>query len=114
MLANESDPAVEICISVPLILEYETALRRLLGGPDPRIDPVLDYFCTIGVRAEIFYLWRPFLRDPADEMILEAAVSGQADAIITHNTRDFRNVTPKFGVHVLTPGELLRRLGGES
>lgn len=94
-------------ISVPLVLEYEMALRRTLGSKDERIDPVLDYLCQVGDLREIYFLWRPFLRDPGDEMVLEVAVGAQADRIATHNVKDFEGVEAKFGIRVVTPGEFL-------
>jgi predicted nucleic acid-binding protein len=57
-------------------------------------------------------LWRPTLRDPDDDMVLEAAVNGQAHAIVTFNRRDFRPAMEKFGIEVLTPGAAVERLGG--
>ena len=94
-------------LSVPLVLEYETALRRMLGAEDERIDPVLDYLCQVADLREIFFLWRPFLRDPGDEMVLEVAVGAQASRIVTHNVRDFERVEARFGIRVVTPGEFL-------
>jgi predicted nucleic acid-binding protein len=59
----------------------------------------------------IYFLWRPQLRDPKDEMVLELAVSGQADAIVTLNERDFLPTAPDlFGIEVIRPGPFLRRL----
>jgi putative PIN family toxin of toxin-antitoxin system len=95
------------CVSVPLVLEYEAALRRRLGRDDPRIEPMLDYMCEVGDRRDIYLLWRPFLRDPGDEMVLEVAVGARADAIVTHNVKDFNEVEKQFGIRVLTPGALL-------
>lgn len=95
------------CLSVPLVLEYEAALRKSLGAEDERIDPVLDYLCQVSDLREIFFLWRPFLRDPGDEMVLEVAVSAQASVIVTHNVRDFDGVETRFGIRVLTPGDFL-------
>ena len=63
------------------------------------IEPVTTYF-----------LWRPQLRDPSDEMVLEAAVNGHADAIVTFNIRDYGAVPGEFGVGVLQPRDALRRL----
>ena len=60
---------------------------------------------------ETHFMWRPQLRDPSDELVLEAAVNGQAAAIVTFNRRDFGTVPGRFGVDVLTPGEALRRIG---
>lgn len=50
-------------------------------------------------------LWHPRLKDPTDEMVLEAAVTGGADAIVTFNPRDFQVASDKFGIQVLTPGK---------
>jgi predicted nucleic acid-binding protein len=94
-------------LSVPLVLEYEMALRRTLGAKDKRIDAVLDYLCAVGDLREIFFLWRPFLRDPGDEMVLEVAVGAQASEIVTHNVRDFEGVNERFGIRIVTPAEFL-------
>ena len=100
-------------LSVPLVLEYETALRRMLGGEDERIDAVLDYLCQVADLREIYFLWRPFLRDPGDEMVLEVAVGAQASRIVTHNVRDFEGVEARFVIRVVTPGEFLMEVREE-
>ena len=97
-------------LSVPLVLEYEAALKRRFGATDMRIEPVLDYLCLVGERREIYFLWRPFLRDPGDEMVLEVAVGAAVSTIVTHNIRDFAGVQEQFGIRVATPGEVLREL----
>jgi hypothetical protein len=56
------------------------------------------------------FLWRPQLRDPNDEMVLEAAVNRRADALVTSNTRDFGTVPLQFGVDVLLPREAITRI----
>lgn len=103
----------EVAISVPLIVEYEDAVMRELAlGSQKReiLGDILDYLCAVGQRQEIFFLWRPQLRDPEDEMVLELAVAGRCDAIITYNTRDFGNLD-RFGLDVLTPREFLTEIG---
>ncbi|MDH5759723.1 MAG: PIN domain-containing protein [Gemmatimonadota bacterium] len=97
-------------LSVPLVLEYESALRRLGRVEDNRIDAVLDYLCVVGDLREIYYLWRPFLRDPGDEMVLEVAVGAHVSAIVTHNVRDFAGVEDRFGIRVIRPGAFLLEL----
>lgn len=104
----------EICLSVPVVLEYEAVLlgqleQLLLAASD--VCDLLDYFCSVGKQHEVHYLWRPYLRDPKDDLILEAAVAGNCESIITYNRRDFRGAE-KFGVKILTPGEFLKRIGG--
>lgn len=107
------DGPFQVSVSVPLVLEYEMALKREIGEHDERIEPILDYLCKVGNRTEIYFLWRPFLRDPGDEMVLEVAVGSQAQMIVTHNTRHFAGVEDRFNVRVSTPGELIRMLREE-
>ncbi len=59
---------------------------------------------------ESHFMWRPQLRDPGDEFVLEAAANGRADAIVTFNGRDFGKAPSLFGVEVLTPVEAVRRI----
>lgn len=102
-----------ITISVPLIIEYEDVLRR---GKLPSsisekdISDFLDFLCYVGYRQDIFYLWRPFLPDSSDDLVLEVAVAGGCDAIITYNKRHFKNVE-KFGLRILDPKEFLSEIG---
>ena len=56
------------------------------------------------------FQWRPQLRDANDEMVLETALNGQADALVTHNVKDFAGIAGKFGLRVLRPGELLKEM----
>jgi putative PIN family toxin of toxin-antitoxin system len=106
------DSGIQPSLSVPLVFEYEAALRRKLGKNDKRIAAILDYLCLVGERREIYFLWRPFLRDPGDEMVLEVAVGAAASMIVTHNVRDFVDVEEQFGIHVVTPGVVLLELEG--
>ena len=104
----------QICVSVPLVLEYESAAKRLIGSTPLSgkiIDDILDYLCKVAVHGQIYYLWRPFLPDPKDDMVMELAVSAGCDFIITFNKKDFKGVE-KFGLKTLTPQEFLERIGG--
>jgi predicted nucleic acid-binding protein len=74
------------------------------------VDDLINFYCAVGVSHEIFFLWRPFLRDPKDEMVLELAVKAGCESIITYNTRDFAGVE-KFGLKLLKPSEFLRLIG---
>ena len=101
-----------ISISVPLVLEYEAVAKRQareLGLTFAAIDDVIDYICSIADHRTIFYLWRPFLPDPTDDLLLELAVEADADYIVTHNLRDFTGVD-QFGVTAISPGDFLRLL----
>jgi putative PIN family toxin of toxin-antitoxin system len=100
-------------LSVPLVLEYESTCKRLsrsLGLTHSDIDDVVDYLCKDSERRQIFYLWRPFLRDPGDDMVLELAVEAAVDFIVTHNVRDFEGAD-QLGVRVITPLGFLRHIG---
>ena len=82
-------------ISVPLVLEYEDAAKRLIGEiplTGQAIDHILDYICQTAHSKKIFFLWRPFLPDPKDDMVLELAVTASCDFIVTYNNRDFQGV----------------------
>jgi putative PIN family toxin of toxin-antitoxin system len=102
----------KIAVSVPLILEYEAVLlrhaRRLgLSSADVRI--ILDFICSVAIPQHIHYLWRPRLRDPKDEFVLELAVAAGCSAIVTHDRRDFVGAE-HLGVKVLSPGQFLHKL----
>jgi predicted nucleic acid-binding protein len=64
------------------------------------------YLASIAHLQEVHFLWRPFLRDADDDMVLECAVASRAKYIITHNTKDFRRA-PELGVTAITPGQFL-------
>ena len=103
----------DINLSVPLVLEYEDVAKRpgLVPNLSERdVDDVLDYLCSVAHRHTIFFLWRPFLKDPKDDMVLELAVEAQCDYIVTFNRKDFAG-SEKFGITVLTPQEFLRKIG---
>jgi putative PIN family toxin of toxin-antitoxin system len=107
------DSRFEINLSVPLVIEYEKAAKGTVrrGGLSAReIDDILDFLCAVARHREIYYLWRPLLRDPKDDMVLELAVAGGCDFIVTYNQRDFIG-TEEFGIGVLTPKEFLQRIG---
>ena len=102
-------------VSVPLVVEYENALvdpRTKVPFSRADIGKFIDYVCTISDKRKIYYLWRPCLPDPGDDMILELAVAGRCNYIVTYNVRDFRGVD-QFGIKILTPGQLLKILGEE-
>jgi putative PIN family toxin of toxin-antitoxin system len=100
----------EIALSVPLVLEYESVLRRTAARSAADIANLVDYLCNVAHRQEIFYLWRPRLGDPKDEMVLELAVASDSDAIVTHNQRDFLPAR-EFGISVVSPAQFLKQLG---
>ena len=103
----------QICLSVPLVLEYEEILLREiehLTVDEQDIQDLIDYLCSVGQHQSIYFLWRPYLRDVADDFVLELAVAAECDYIVTFNQRDFLGVE-KFGVQVLSPKEFLLAIG---
>lgn len=106
----------EFCISVALLFEYESVLKRPESGvrlPLEAVDDILDYLASVGRQQEVFFLWRPVLQDPGDDHVLELAVAGGCEAIVTYNVRDFRGAE-RFGLRVVTPSEFLRELPSEA
>ena len=104
---------MQLVCSVPLFLEYEAVLKRpehlkAAGVSLQDVTNLLNVLAGKVREVEIAYLWRPQLRDAADEMVLEAAVNGQAGAIITFNERDFLPQALNFGLVVLKPEQFFR------
>ncbi len=102
-------------LSVALALEYEATCllaEHLLasGARTEDVNALIDALVHIAEPVDVHYQWRPQLSDPGDEMVLEAAVNGQADAIVTFNRRDFGTAPERFGVEVLAPREALARI----
>ena len=102
-------------VTVPLLVEYEKSLcdpRTEVPFSAVDIGKYLNFVCSVSDCRKVHFLWRPFLRDQNDDMVLEAAVSGQCEYIITFNLRDFKNVG-KFGIVAITPGDFLKEKGKE-
>jgi putative PIN family toxin of toxin-antitoxin system len=118
LLKEVATNRVELAASPALFLEYEAVLKREEHGlPAQYVDGFLAELAQCILPVEIRFVWRPQLTDADDEMVLEAAINGRADAIVTHNRRDFERATERFGIEVLSPAELLgqiRRKGMES
>ena len=102
----------EITISVPLFFEYEDALMRIVPAilAPGDVQDLLDHLCDVADKRRIFYLWRPVLSDPKDDHVLEAAVAGGCDAIVTFDRRHFAGAE-RFGIRVMGPKEFLFEIG---
>lgn len=96
-------------LSTPLVSEYEAVLKRgIVYLSAEEIDDIIDFLCSKAVLDKIFYLWRPVLKDPDDDFVLELAVKANA-AIVTWNTADFKHAA-RFGIAVITPRDFLTSL----
>ncbi len=114
VLSRVGTGAFEIVVSVPLVLEYEAVCLRqctAMGLTSEDVGDVIDYLCQVAKPQPIFFLWRPLLRDPKDDMVLELAVAAGCDAVVTHNIRDFK-AAERLGVRIQRPQALLRELEG--
>ena len=103
----------DVSLSVPLVLEYEQVARESRWRNKPswtHVSNILDYLCDVGLKHEIHFLWRPREKDPKDDMVLEIAVAGQCDSIVTYNKKDFVEAK-SFGLELFTPKEFLQKIG---
>ena len=100
-------------VATPAVfLEYESVLKRseqmaVHGSSLAEIDLFLESLATYTELVRISFQWRPQLTDAGDEFVLEAAINGRADAIVTFNVADFLPATPRFGIKVMTPGSII-------
>ncbi len=106
---------VALLLSVPLAMEYEAVCVRpehqlAAGLSEQEVRIFVDAVIAIAEPVKIHYLWRPQLRDPSDEMVLETAVNGRANLLITFNVRDYGTAPVRFGIEVMTPREAVERI----
>jgi putative PIN family toxin of toxin-antitoxin system len=110
LLSLLDSPKFETNLSVPLVIEYEDVLLRkiqTLNINESEIGQFLDYLCLVGNWHEVYFLWRPVLKDPKDDMILELAVRANCNYIITYNKADFQGVDT-FDIKLATAKEFLQ------
>jgi len=104
----------QIVLTIPLYLEYQDALTRPehMSGKSNTDDIMnfLRYICSIAYKQQIYFLWRPWVKDPKDDMVLEAAVASQSKYLVTHNINDFKGIDTYFGIKAVTPGKFLNIL----
>ena len=117
LLLAALDRRILMLASVPLMLEYEAVLTRpeqleKTGLSIGETKSVLDAVACVIEPVPLRFLWRPRLKDPADEMVLETAVNGHADLLVTFNVRHLHEVAQTFGIRVIPPGEVWREIRG--
>lgn len=110
-------PTVEIALTVAVYTEWQAVLTRPENLPPGATQDdalaFLRYLASIAHLQDVHFLWRPFSRDPDDDMIVECAVASGSEYIVTHNVKDFRRVS-ELNVQVITPAELLKLLRSKS
>ncbi|MGV3551444.1 putative toxin-antitoxin system toxin component, PIN family [Rhizobium sp.] len=107
-----------LVVSVPLMIEYEAVMTRpehleASNMTVEHVEKLLDSVTAVAERVRVAFRWRPVLHDPNDDMVLEAAVNGQARIISTFNRSDFGNAA-LFGIEILSPREAWLRLESET
>ena len=105
----------KLLLTTTLLFEYTaqchlTEHRLAAGLGTEEVEQFLNSLVLLAEPVEAYFRWRPQLRDPGDEMVLEAAVNGRAQALVTFNRRDYGHAPGRFGIEILTPGEALRRM----
>lgn len=115
LLIAALEQRMTLLASVPLMIEYQAVMTRsehleASGLSVEDVNALLDAVAAVVEPVRLAFLWRPVARDPNDDMVLEAAVNGRADAIVTFNLRDFRGAAERFGITVLSPAGALKEL----
>ncbi len=116
MLVAALEERYRALLSVPLMMEYEAVLTRRehLDAADltsAGVRSILDALATVIAPVRLAFLWRPTLPDPEDDMVLETAVNGRADLLVTLNLRHFRPAATRFAITIASPAEALQHLG---
>ena len=106
---------IALLLSVPLAMEYEAVCVRpehqlAAGLNEQEVRVFVDAVIAIAEPVKIDYLWRPQLRGPSDEMVLETAVKGRANLLVTFNLRDYGTAPARFGIEVMPPREAVERI----
>ena len=115
VLALVAEQTLKPLVTTALFLEYEEVLLRaehrlVTSMSEADIAGFLAALASAAEGVEVHFQWRPQLGDPADEMVLEAAINGYADVLVTQNISDFATAAVRFGLRVVTPGTLLKEL----
>ena len=114
LLRRTEAGTIRMLCSTALLLEYEAvlgraAIREATGHSLRDVERIVDALTTVAEPVEVRFRTRPLLHDPNDEIVIEAASNSRADAIVTHNVKDFAPAQT-LGIDIATPAEILRRL----
>ena len=112
LLRAIADGKLRVALSTPLLFEYEDVLKRnqvVLNLSDAEVELALDNLCALADFQAIYFLWRPCLPDPNDDMVLELAVAAQVPRIVSFNAKDFGPAS-RFGIEVVSPKIMLEDL----
>ncbi|MGB9031564.1 MAG: putative toxin-antitoxin system toxin component, PIN family [Acidobacteriaceae bacterium] len=112
------DKRFELLLSVPLALEYEAVLKRpeqirASRGTVQEIDKLLVALIAVARPVYRSFFWRPLLRYADDDMVLQTALSGNADLLVTFNLRDFEPAASGLGIGVVAPRDALLQIKEE-
>jgi putative PIN family toxin of toxin-antitoxin system len=115
LLVGALENRFRLLVSTSLLIEYEAVMTRSThlvasGLNEAEVGALLDAVAEIAQQVQLSFLWRPQLRDADDDMVLEAAANGGADAIVTFNIRDFVGPCAQFGIAVMKPGQVVKKL----
>jgi putative PIN family toxin of toxin-antitoxin system len=115
LLALALERRLIMLASTPLLIEYEAVMTRpehlAASGLDAgKVSAILDAVAEVAEPVRLAFHWRPLLRDADDDMVLETAINGGAEAVVTMNARDFLGASSAFGIEILAPGRALARL----
>ncbi len=115
LLLGALEGRIQVVASVPLLIEYEAVLCRaehlvVTGLSIEETNAVLDSFAFVAEPVRLSFRWRARLRDPADEMVLETAVNGRADRLVTFNLRHLALAASEFGIRTVTPPQAWKEI----
>jgi putative PIN family toxin of toxin-antitoxin system len=115
LLLGALERSYQLVASVPLMIEYEAVLSRAehvlaAGLSAEEVQTLLDAVAMVADPVRLAYLWRPLLTDTEDDMVLETAINGRAEILVTLNLRDFAAAKGMFDVLILSPADALEWL----